>query len=135
MFRVVGRDAQGRTRELSVCAATEEEARATVNGLGVLVAIDHVSIPPLVPTSRFPKVSRPVATALGLLLCLGCVVAGTVLGWWIGRVLDESSPGQLIHMRWLFGSAVGAILGAIVGVSLLISFLWRSWGSGESYPP
>ena len=71
MFRVVGRDARGASVELSVYAATGEEARAIVLGSGHMVAVDRVTVPLPSPPRRLPRISGWVVTVLGCLLCLG----------------------------------------------------------------
>src|SRR5262245_49066816 len=84
MFRVVGRDAQGRNRELSVAAGTVEEARAVAQTAG-LVDITALSAPPAVHPSRLPKLG---GFALGCLSCAACValvVAGAVIGALVAR--------------------------------------------------
>lgn len=112
MFRVVGRDARGTYREISVCASTEDEARAIVLGSGDIATIDRVTIPPPALPPRTLKLSRWTATILGCLLCLGSTTIGAVVGLWIGHDLDKSSH-EFIRVRWLVGGMVGAILGVI----------------------
>lgn len=117
MFRVVGRDAQGRKKELSVSAATDEEARAIALGAGI-VTIDRVGAPS-------PFEGGCAVGILGSLWCLTTTTLGVVSGAYIGDALE--SPGAFIRGGFLLGALVGAVLGLIFGVSTLVAGLRRFW--------
>jgi hypothetical protein len=108
MFRVVGRDAQGKSRELCISASTEEEARALARGAG-LVTIDSVSIPS-------PARSGFAVGILGCLGALGTTILGAVIGGILGR--EAESPGSL-QFTALGGTVLGAFIGLICGVGIL----------------
>jgi hypothetical protein len=116
MFRVVGRDARGKRREMSVFASTEAEARALAHGEG-LVTIDRVSIPP--PYS--PHLLSPKVRAFGG-SCLGGVLGGGA-GVFLGVALGSAGGQDLFNMLNAFilagiGGLIGAIGGAVVGAVL-----------------
>ena len=120
MFRVVGRDFRGASHEISVCATTEEEARANVLKSGTIVTIDCVSIMPPSPAAQSAKPGRWAAIPFGCVLCLGFTVIGTAVGLLSGHMVDILS-GEFIQVYWLIGSAVGAMLGLIMGVKVFLS--------------
>jgi hypothetical protein len=139
MFRVIGRDAQGKSQELSVVAATEEEARAMAQGAG-LVTIDRVGAPPAARPSRLPKLSGFTAGLLSCLACVACVVLGAMIGGLIARnsyhapAENEAAVRQLFpslaaaaEMDSLFKGVVGgALVGLICGVAILVA-CYRSY--------
>jgi hypothetical protein len=126
MFRVVGHDGRGHRREFSVNAATEEEARTVALSSGDIAVIDEVTVPPLLPPRRTVKLSGLTVTIIGCLLCGGLIAAGAVLGGLLGHELDATSS-DFIKTRWLLGGIVGAILGLICGIGILVAFLQRFW--------
>jgi hypothetical protein len=126
MFRVVGHDARGHRRDFSVNAATEEEARAMALSSGDIAVIDEATVPPPLPPRRTVRLCGWTVTIIGCLLCVGLTAAGAGLGGLLGHELDASSS-DFIKSYWLLGGTVGAILGLICGVSILVAFLKRFW--------
>lgn len=126
MFRVMGRDARGAYREISVCAATEAEARAQVLSRGDLAAIDQVTSPAPLPPPRTVKLSGWTVTILGCLICLAFASVGGIIGGWAGHVADESS-GDLLKFDWFFGGIAGALIGLFCGVGVFVVLLKRFW--------
>lgn len=134
MFRVTGRDARGNTREFSVCASTEEEARAFAERDGI-VAVDRVAVPPPLPPSRFPKLSGFARGGLAFLGFLAATVLGTVAGGMIASEAelpagpDERAmnaffgvpSGLRTDLATVQGALVGAGVGFIVGVAILVA--------------
>ena len=119
MFRVVGRDAQGNSRELSISASTEQEARELAQGAG-LVTVDNVSIPSPSQSSRFPKPSGFTVGCLGCLACVGSVIVGAVIGAFTGSELEPA--GHVLKTQWLTGAIIGAIGGLVCGGGILAGF-------------
>ncbi len=126
MFRVVGHDARGHRREISVNVATQEEARAIALSSGDIAIIDEVTVPPSLPPRGTVRLGGWTVTIIGCLLCLGFTAVGTVLGGLLGHEFDASSS-DVIKTRWLLGGLVGAILGVICGVGIFVAFLKRFW--------
>ena len=124
MFRVVGSDARGHRREMSVNVVTPEQASAIALSSGNIVVIDEVTAPPPLPPRQPVKLSGWTLTIIGCLVCLGSTAVGTVLGALLGHELDESSS-DFFKTHWLIGGIVGAILGVICGVSILVAFVRR----------
>jgi hypothetical protein len=124
MFRVVGHDVHGHRHEISVNAATPEEARAIALSSGGIAVIAEVTAPPPLPARQPVRLSGRTLTIIGCLVCLGSIAVGTVLGGLLGHELDASSS-EFIKTYWLLGGIVGAILGVICGVSILVAFVKR----------
>jgi hypothetical protein len=132
MFRVVGRDARGRRRELSICVATAEEAQELARAEG-LVTIDRVSVPAPLPPSRLPKLSGFAAGCLACLACVGCVTLGAVIGALVGKESEPPGPRPeerfiqaffgvpVLRTEWVAGSIVGALVGLACGVGILLA--------------
>jgi len=138
MFRVVGRDTEGRSRELSVAASTEEEARSIAQGAG-LVGIERVSVPPAVIPSRLPKLSGFALGCLSSVICVALVIAGAVIGGLVARdsapppgegegAIRSIAPSLLIFRdldNALHGAVVGAVIGLVCGAALLVACYQR----------
>lgn len=124
MFRVVGHDARGHRCEISVNAATPEEARALALSSGGIAVILEVTASPPLPPRQPVRLSGWTLTIIGCLVCLGSTAVGTVLGGLLGHELDASSS-DFIKTYWLLGGVVGAVLGVICGVSILVAFAKR----------
>jgi hypothetical protein len=134
MFRVVGRDAEGRSRELSVAASTEEEARSIARNAG-LIGVERVSVPPTVIPSRLPELSGFALGCLSSVICVALVIAGAVIGGLVARdsapspgegegAIRSIAPSLLIFRdldHALHGAAVGAVIGLVCGAALLVA--------------
>jgi serine/threonine protein kinase len=125
MFRVVGRDARGRRRKLSVCASTEEEANRFALSSGSVATIDQVTVPPPVPPPRLSLRRSGFGAS-------SCVLFGVVLLFFLGMALVDGDlerggiardPGSgLLH---LFDASVlmialgcGGVAVSVVGLCL-----------------
>ena len=125
MFRVTGRDVRGNRREISVNAATEEEARAIALASGDLASVDRIDLPSPAPPPM-PRLNVGLAAFLGCLLCLGMTVAGAVLGAMVGHEVDRVHA-EAIRTRWVVFGTTGTIVGLFCGVALLVAILGRIW--------
>jgi hypothetical protein len=124
MFRVAGQDARGRRREISVNAATPEEARAIVLRSGELAVVEEVAAPPPSLSGQPVRLSGCTLTVIGSLNCLVSTAIGTVIGGLLGHEADASSS-EFLKSKWLLGGFVGAIPGVICGVNLLVAVVKR----------
>ena len=138
MFRVAGRDAQGTSRELSVGATNEQEARALAQAAG-LVVIERVSTPGPLKPSRLPKLSGFAVGCLTSIMCVVLVAAGAVIGALVARdsaplpaenaaAVGSMAPSLLLFRDLdiaLHGAAVGAAIGLLCGVMLLLACFRR----------
>jgi hypothetical protein len=121
MFRVVGRDAQGQVRELSVNVSTAQEAKASALGAGIVTVESVSSLPLLSLPPRTPAASAGRAVGGS---CLGGVlgaILGVVVGWGLVHWHQErASTGALRERRHTapqdLPSAGAEIVGEAVGV-------------------
>lgn len=98
MFRVVGLDAKGIRRVVSVSAATEDEARATALSLGVS-SVEEVSIPPPLRRSTY-SLNRSGFGVSSLILFLVVLLGFPAAGW--ARMAEPSGGGKSEPFAELF---------------------------------
>ena len=118
MSQIIGRDALGATRVLSVCASTEEEARGIARQAGI-VTVDRLGPPPSLPPSRLPKLSGFTLGCLSLLGCVGAVILGAVIG--AAAMKGTEPPGFASLDATLRGGLVGSIIGLVCGIGTLVA--------------
>lgn len=115
MFRVTGRDAQGHSRELSVNASTEEQARVLVQASG-LVSIERISVPPDSPAPRrLSPMMAPTTAAITTDATLPKVPMTPM-----AEPLENEPAGHVLRTQWLTGAVIGAGIGLLFGIGILL---------------